>query len=103
MTGPARASKRVVLSGPLAEYAPGFAAELERWGFLPLSVEHQLRLLAHLSRWMQAGGLRVGRLAEARVDEFLVERRATYTALYSRRALRPLLQYLGGLGVLPVE
>ena len=30
MTGPARASKRVVLSGPLAEYAPGFAAELER-------------------------------------------------------------------------
>ena len=68
-----------------------------------MSVEHQLRLLAHLSRWMQARGLKVGRLAEARFDEFLVERRATYTALYSRRALRPLLQYLGGLGVLPVE
>ncbi|WP_146207224.1 tyrosine-type recombinase/integrase [Nocardioides silvaticus] len=103
MTGPARASKRVVLSGPLAEYAPGLAAKLGRRGFLPLSVEHQLRLLAHLSRWMQARGLEVGMLTDARVDEFLVERRATYTALYSRRALRPLLEHLGGLGVLPVE
>jgi hypothetical protein len=46
MTGSARASKRVVLSGPLAEYAPGLAAKLGRRGFLPLSVEHQLRLLS---------------------------------------------------------
>lgn len=103
MAGPARTPKRVALSGPLAEYGPGFAAKLRQLGFEPLSAEHQLRLLAHLSRWMQARGLDVGALTEARVNEFLVERRTTYTALYSRRALRPLLNFLGGLGVLPVE
>ncbi len=103
MTVPARTPKGVVLSGPLAAYGPGFAAELGRRGFMPLSVEHQVRLLAHLSRWMHAHGLGVGQLIEARVDEFLTERRATYTALYSRRALRLLLGYLSGLGVLPVE
>lgn len=103
MTVLVRTPKRVVLSGPLAEYAPGFAAELGQRGFLPLSVEHQVRLLDHLSRWMQARDLGAGQLTEARVDEFLIERRATYTALYSRRALHPLLEYLGGLGVLPVE
>jgi integrase/recombinase XerD len=103
MAGPARAPKRVVLSGPLAEYGPGFAAEVRQLGFAPLSAEHQLRLLAHLSRWMHTHGLGVGQLTEARVDEFLVVRRATYTALYSRRALRPLLEHLSELGVLPVE
>jgi integrase/recombinase XerD len=103
VTVPARTPRGVVLSGPLAEYGPGFAAELRRQGFMPLSVEHQLRLLAHLSRWMHAHGLEAGELTMARVDEFLVERRATYTALYSRRALRPLLAFLAELGVLPVE
>ncbi len=92
-----------MLSGPLAEYAPGFAAELGRRGFVPLSAMHQMRLLAHLSRWMLAHRLGVGQLTEARVDEFLFERRSSYTALYSRRALRLLLRNLSRLGVLPVE
>jgi hypothetical protein len=42
-------------------------------------------------------------LTSDRVDEFLVERRATYRSLYSRRALRPLLGVLAGLELLPVE
>lgn len=101
MTGSTQTPKRVVLSGPLSEYGPGFAAALEQRGFMPLSVEHQLRLLAHLSRWMHNHGLVVGQLTGVRVDDFLIERRASYTALYSPRALRPLLAYLTGLGVLP--
>ena len=103
MSGPVRVPKRVVLSGPLAEYEPGFAAEVQRLGFAPLSAEHQLRLLAHLSRWMEADGVALGQLTSDRVEEFLVERRATYRSLYSRRALRPLLGFLAGLEVLPVE
>jgi integrase/recombinase XerD len=94
MVGPASVPKNVLLSGPVAEYGPGFAAEVQRLGFTPFSAEHQLRLLAHLSRWMQAGSLEVGQLTPARVDEFLAERRASYTPLYSRRALRPLLAWL---------
>ena len=91
-----------LLSGPLAEYGPGFAGELERRGFTPLSREKQLRLLAHLSRWMEARSLQVGQLTCDRVDEFLAERRATRAELHSRRATRMLLEFLSGLGVLPV-
>lgn len=103
MKGPACVPRSVLLSGPLAEYGPGFAGELRRLGFTPLSREKQLRLLAHLSRWMEARGLRVGQLTGGRVDEFLAERRATRAELHSRRATRTLLRFLSGLGVLPVE
>ncbi len=103
MADPVGAPKRVVLSGQLVEYGPGFAAEVQRLGFSPLSAEHQLRLLAHLSRWMEAHGLAVGQLTSGRVDEYLMERRATYRSLNSRRALRLLLGFLAGLEVLPVE
>jgi integrase/recombinase XerD len=102
MAGPVCVPKRVLLSGPLAEYGPGFAGELERRGFTPLSREKQLRLLAHLSRWMEARSLQVGQLTCDRVDEFLAERRATRAELHSRRATRMLLEFLSGLGVLPV-
>lgn len=85
--------RSVLLSGPLAEYGPGLAGELQRLGFTPLSREKQLRLLAPLSGWMEARGLRVGQLTGGRVDEFLAERRAT----------RTLLRLLSGLGVLQVE
>lgn len=81
----------------------GFDAHLERLGFLPFSAEHQLRLLAHLSRWMVDHDLGVRWLTADRVDEFLTERRATYTSLYSRRATRILMGYLDGLGVLPAD
>lgn len=103
MAGPASVPKRVVLSGPLTDYGPGYTAELQRLGFTPLSAEHQSRLAAHLSRWMQSQGLEVGQLTSARVDEFLVERRATHTNRYSRRTLRTLLGFLNRLGVLPVD
>lgn len=103
MAGRARVPKRVVFRGPLAEYAPGFDAHLDRLGFLSYSAEHQLRLLAHLSRWMEDRGLDVELLTAVRVDEFLGERRAAYTSLYSRRATRVLLGYLADLQVLPVE
>ena len=103
MAGRTGVPKRVISSGPLAVYAMGFDAHLQGLGFLPLSAEHQLRLLAHLSRWMEERRLGVGQLTSNRIDEFLVERRATHTSLYSRRATRILLGYLGELGVLPEE
>lgn len=99
MTGPMSMPKRVVVSGPLAQYRLGFTAELQRLGYTPLTVEHQLRLLAHLSRWMQARGLQVGQLSAAQLEEFVV----VYATYCSRRALRPLLGFLNDLGVLPVE
>lgn len=95
--------KRVVWSGPLSEFGPRFAAELQRLGFTPLSVVHQSRLAAHLSRWMLDQGLEVGQLTSDRIDEFLVERRTTHTNRYSRRSLGTLMGFLDRLGVLPAE
>jgi integrase/recombinase XerD len=37
---------RVRVSGPLEAFAPGFVAELERVGYLPLGATLQLRLMA---------------------------------------------------------
>lgn len=102
MAGRVTRPKRVVWSGPLSDFGPGFATELQRLGFTPLSVVHQSRLAAHLSRWMQERGLEVGQLTSDRIDEFLVERRATHTNRYSRRSLGTLLGFLNQLGVLPV-
>ena len=40
------------VTGPLAEYADGFRAELFRLGYTPLTAACQIRLTAHLSRWL---------------------------------------------------
>jgi integrase/recombinase XerD len=47
------------VTGPLAEYADGFRAELARLGYTPLTAAGQLRLMARLSRWLSTGGLDV--------------------------------------------
>jgi hypothetical protein len=44
------------ITGPLKSYAPGFAAELVRLGYSTESAPPQLRLLAHLSRWVVETG-----------------------------------------------
>jgi integrase/recombinase XerD len=90
----------VRVTGPLSSYAAGFAAELTRLGYTPLSVQGQLRLVAHLSRWLAGEGLDATALAESRVEAFAVVRReAGYRAYRGSRALRPLLGYLRGCGV----
>ena len=65
---------RVRVSGPLAEYAAGFAGFLAEAGYTPLSAANQVRVLAHLSRWLEDGGLAPGELTGQRVREFLAAR-----------------------------
>ena len=86
--------------GPLASHATGFRRELERVGYRPNAVCDQLRLMAHVSRWLDGRGLGAGELTPARVEEFLVHRRAEgYTLWLSTKAMVPMLDYLNGLGV----
>lgn len=93
---------RVRVSGPLAGYAAGFAGFLADAGYTPLSAGNQVRVLAHLSRWMQGGGLGPGELTGERLGEFLAARReAGYTCWLSERGLAPLAAFLRGLGVVP--
>ncbi len=93
---------RVRVSGPLAEFAAGFASYLAGVGYTPLSAANQVRLLARLSRWMEDRGLGPGELTGQRAEEFLAARRAAgYTCRLSARGLAPLLGCLRGLGVVP--
>lgn len=94
----------VDVSGPLAEHAVGFADELQAAGYTVLSRRNQLRLLAHLSRWLGEQGLGAGDLEPELVARFARERRvAGYTGFRSERALRPLLGHLRRTGASPEE
>jgi integrase/recombinase XerD len=93
---------RVRVRGPLAGYAAGFAACLAGAGYTPLSAANQVRLLAHVSRWLEERGLGPGDLTGKRAEEFLAARRAAgYTCRLSGRGLAPLLGFLRGLGAVP--
>jgi integrase/recombinase XerD len=95
---------KVVVSGPLQAYAAGFALALARIGYTQHSTAHQLRVFAHLSRWLAAEGLDVGELTPAVCDAFLSARRAAgYRMWLSPKALQPLLGYLRQLHVAPPE
>lgn len=92
----------VRMSGPLAPHAAGFRRELARLGYTPNAASDQLRLMAHVSRWLTSQGLGVEDVTPARVEEFLVDRRAEgYRLWLSAKAMAPMLGYLRGLGVVP--
>lgn len=91
----------VRVSGPLEEFAEGFVAELVGLGYSWRGGEGQLRLMAHMSRWMSAQGLVTGDLSAGAVERFVVARRASYRGLRSSRALVPLLGYLRSRGAVP--
>ena len=91
---------RVRMTGPLTPYAEEFAAELAAQGYTDLSAANQLRLMAHLSRWLEAEAIPAAQLDHRVVSRFLRERRRTYTVFTSERALAPLLRYLGAARVI---
>lgn len=88
-------SERVCVSGPLARYAAGFAAELTELGYTDLSLRNQLRVVAHFSRWLAAERIAVPELTRQSVDRYLRVRRRTRTCWRSIRGLTPLLTFLG--------
>lgn len=92
----------VRISGPLAPYASGFKSALAESGYTPLSTVNQMRLMGHLSCWLESNSVCVSDLTTRRVEEFLAARRAAgYTALLSPRAVMPLLDFLSAHGKLP--
>ena len=98
MTDPSR----VRISGSLQPFAVGFAAELARQGYTPRSLQTQLYLMAHVSRWLHAKDLDIADLP-AQTQRFLQARQeAGYTQHLTGKALRPLLTYLRDQGAVPV-
>jgi integrase/recombinase XerD len=98
----ARKASRVDVIGPLEPYRAGFEAALAGAGYTPLSAANQMRLMRHLSIWLEERDLRASNLVPAMVQEYLAHRRAEgYTGWRSLRGLAPLLTYLRGLGLAP--
>ncbi len=89
------------VTGPLACYAAGFAAELAARGWGSDSVYLHLRLMRELSAWMSAHGLGAGQLSPAEADRFVQVMRSTRRRLVSVKGLAPVLGYLRDQGVLP--
>jgi integrase/recombinase XerD len=91
----------VRVTGPLARYAPGFVAELVEVGYRPNAAAVQLRLLAHLSRWLEREGIDPGDVREPEIERFRDEDLARVRSLRIAGGLVPLLAYLRGLGAVP--
>ena len=93
--------RAVRISGPLTMYVDSFCDDLAGQGYALEPACVQLRLMAHLSRWLDGEGLGVGDLTPARAEDFLRARRAAgFRELVSHRALAPLTVHLTSLGVL---
>jgi hypothetical protein len=88
------------VAGLLAPFAEGFRAELLGQGYTQGSAAHQIHLMAHLSRWLEAQGLEPAALDERVASQFAAARRADgYAAQLSAGAVMPLLGYLRALAV----
>jgi integrase/recombinase XerD len=91
----------VRVDGPLEPFADGFAAVLDEAGYLPGATALQLRLLAHLSRWLEGERLTPDGLSDAELNRFRLEHVASYASLRGAEGMVPLLKYLRQLGVVP--
>ena len=90
---------RIRVTGPLEPYVSGFVAALVERGYTPVSAAHQVRLMAHVSRWLASEGLGPDDLSPAQVEEFVAARRtAGYVNYVTPRAL---LGHLREVGVVP--
>lgn len=81
--------------GPLGPCAQPFQEFLRVRGYTPLSQVNQFQVMTHLSKWMRGRELAVGDVTDARVEEYLQQRRADgYASFCSRASLRQLLTVL---------
>jgi integrase/recombinase XerD len=92
----------VKVTGPLVRYVDGFVAALVGDGYRPASARSHVKLLAHVSRWLEAQGLDAISLTSTRVDEFLRARETEgYHLLLTGKGVAPLLSYLRASGAIP--
>ncbi|MCU4162311.1 site-specific integrase [Acidiphilium sp. AL] len=94
----------VLDSGPLGAFSIVYANELARQGYAPASVRMQLKVLADLSNWLLHQGMVASDLKAVEVDRFLCCRRdAGHTRYVSTKSVRPILDYLRRLEIVPPE
>lgn len=92
---------RVRVTGPLTPFVAGLIDELAVLGYTTNSAASKMRLVAHLSRWLESQKLGPEGLTGPVIERFLAQRRAAHTHQYSLQALGPVLNYLRRQGVAP--
>ncbi len=107
MARPTSKVTNVKVEGPLAPFTAAYESRLRVRGYTSLTIVNELRLLAHLSRWMQNTHVAVSDLTTARLEGFLASRRAAVShrtcSLGGLAALVDVLVELGLVGeVAPV-
>lgn len=102
MSRPTTKVCEVNVVGPLAPFTAAFQAKLKDSGYTPYMTVVQLRRMAHLSRWLEAGHLGVGDLTSERLEQFLAAQRAGgYGRARTLKGLAPLVDMLRGSGLAP--
>jgi integrase/recombinase XerD len=101
MARPTSRVTRVLVTGPLGPFADRYGEKLKERRYTRLSSVNLQRQMAQMSRWLEAGGLGVEQLSEARIEEFLRFQRANgrERSSLSRPGLVCLLELLRDLGV----
>jgi site-specific recombinase XerD len=94
-------SQQRLFCGPLASHFDGFAALLAAEGYARATLKDKLRLVAHLSRWLQQQSLPLTALDEQCVTQFLADHRCHQIGHGAEATCRRLLSYLRELGSIP--
>jgi len=87
--------------GPLGPYVDGFAEQLAIQGYAEATTKEKLRLITHLSRWLQRHDLALAILDEESVKQFLADPGPIQVRRGDVRTCRMLLDYLRVLGRIP--
>jgi site-specific recombinase XerD len=97
-----REPSRVRVVGPLEPFAAGFIFELQVAGYRPAAAAVQVRVLAHLSRWMQEEDVSPEGLGEPELERFGREHAARVASVRGA-GMTLVLGHLRELGVVPAQ
>jgi site-specific recombinase XerD len=90
-------------ASPLALHITWFAGRLAEQGYAPFTTQEKLRLVTHLSHWLQHQHVGADALDELSIDQFLAYRQQQGRApRHHRVTLGTFLQELRDAGMLPV-
>lgn len=93
----------VRVGGPLGPFRDGVAQALSALGYSDSRVTQLLRVMAHLSRWLDEHGLSASNLTGEVVAQFFVAFHARHRWCRSSKSLAPILDHLRAIGVVPAD
>ena len=91
----------VRVGGPLEPFRIGVAEALSARGYSKDRAAQLMRLMAHLSRWLESRGLGAGDLSPEVIEEFFDGFRSRHSWCRSSRSLAPMLAYLRSVTAVP--